>query len=186
MKVPVLTNPAPAIEAAIRDPIGAAPLWEIVSPGQTVVFIVNDPTHAVPSHVFLPVLIDEIHAVGVPYEDMSIVFVIGGNRPLTEPEMVEAVGAQVASQVKMFNSGGDFFTDTRVTAAKHTILTGSVEALALTSNDHERMERREIRRPSFLLTVVMNAEKQCLKVFAGNYVLAHREACAFADEIRFE
>ena len=51
---PVLTDPVAAIEAAIREPIGAAPLWEIVSPGQTVAFIVNDPTRVANTHVFLP------------------------------------------------------------------------------------------------------------------------------------
>ena len=30
---PVLPDPVAAVEAAIREPIGAAPLWEIVSPG---------------------------------------------------------------------------------------------------------------------------------------------------------
>jgi nickel-dependent lactate racemase len=46
-----------------------------------------------------------------------------------------------------------------------------------------RIENIITRRPSFLLNVVLNEEHQILKVFAGNYILAHREACSFADEV---
>jgi lactate racemase len=139
---PVLTDPVAAIEAAIREPIGAAPLWEIVSPGQTVAFIVNDPTRVANTHVFLPVLIEEIHAVGVPYDDMCIVFALGSHRLMTEAEMIEEVGADVAAKIKMYNSdckdlsqfkyfgetsrGTPVYFHKKVAEANHIILTGSV------------------------------------------------------------
>lgn len=235
---PVLEDPIAAIEAAIRDPIGAAPLWEIVSPGQTVAFIVNDPTRVANTHVFLPVLIDEIHAVGVPYEDMCIVFALGSHRLMTEAEMVEEVGADVAAKIKMFNSdckdlsqfhyfgettrGTPVYFHNKVVEADHIILTGSVvhhffagfgggrKALfpgvaayetirrnhsmifdpnavigRLEGNPiyHDQIEGAEMCRPSFLFNVVLNEDKQFLKVFAGHYINAHKEACHFVDEV---
>ena len=235
---PVLPDPVAAVEAAIREPIGAAPLWEIVSPGQTVAFIVNDPTRVANTHVFLPVLIDEIHAVGVPYEDMCIVFALGSHRLMTEAEMIEEVGAEVASKIKMYNSdckdpaqfqyfgetsrGTPVYFHKKVAEADHIILTGSVvhhffsgfgggrKALfpgvsayetirknhsmmfdpnavigKLDGNPiyHDQIEGAEMCRPSFLLNVVLNEEKQFLKVFAGHYINAHREACTFVDEV---
>ena len=235
---PVLPDPVAAVEAAIREPIGAAPLWEIVSPGQTVAFIVNDPTRVANTHVFLPVLIDEIHAVGVPYDDMCIVFALGSHRLMSEAEMIEEVGADVAAKVKMYNSdckdpaqfqyfgetsrGTPVYFHKKVAEADHIILTGSVvhhffagfgggrKALfpgvaayetirknhsmmfdpnavigKLDGNPiyHDQIEGAEMCRPSFLLNVVLNEEKQFLKVFAGHYINAHREACTFVDEV---
>ena len=100
---PALPDPAAAVLAAIRNPIGTPPLREIVKPGQTVAFIVNDPTRIARSYIFMPVLLDELNAVGVPDSDMRIVFALGTHRAMTEEEMVEAVGEAVAKRVKMYN-----------------------------------------------------------------------------------
>ena len=100
---PALPDPAAAVLEAIRNPIGAPALRDIVKPGQTVAFIVNDPTRIARSYVFLPVMMDELNAVGVPDSDMRIVFALGTHRAMTEAEMAEEVGAAVAKRVKMYN-----------------------------------------------------------------------------------
>ena len=100
---PALPDPAAAVLEAIRNPIGAPALRDIVKPGQTVAFIVNDPTRIARSYVFLPVMMDELNAVGVPDSDMRIVFALGTHRAMTEEEMVEAVGEAVSKRVKMYN-----------------------------------------------------------------------------------
>jgi nickel-dependent lactate racemase len=100
---PALPDPVAAVKEAIRNPIGTPPLRDIVKPGQTVAFIVNDPTRVARSYVFLPVLLDELNAAGIPDANMRIVFALGTHRPMTEAEMIEEVGAAVASRVKMFN-----------------------------------------------------------------------------------
>ena len=89
---------------AIRHPIGCPPLDEIVKPGQTVAFICNDLTRVANSYDFMPVFLDEMNRLGVPDENMKIVFSLGTHRNMTHDEMVEAVGAEVASRVKMINS----------------------------------------------------------------------------------
>ena len=63
---PRLADPAAAIREAIRNPIGTAPLREIVKPGETVTFIVNDPTRVANSDVFMPVMLSELNEAGVP------------------------------------------------------------------------------------------------------------------------
>jgi len=100
---PALPDPAAAVLEAIRNPIGAPPLREIVKPGQTVAFIVNDPTRVARSYVFLPVMMDELNAVGIPDANMRIVFALGTHHAMTGEEMVEAVGEAVAKRVKMYN-----------------------------------------------------------------------------------
>ena len=89
---------------AIRHPIGCPSIEEIVKPGDTVAFICNDPTRVANSFDFMPVLVDEMNRLGVKDEDMKIVFALGTHRAMTHEEMVEGVGENVASRLKMYNS----------------------------------------------------------------------------------
>jgi nickel-dependent lactate racemase len=141
-KFPHLADPMAAILEAIRNPIGSRPLREIVKPGQTVTFLVNDNTRVANSHVFMPVLMEELNSVGVRDEDMQIVFALGAHRIMTRDEMVELVGECVAARLKMhnFNCKDEsqfvcFGTTSRgtkvsfhklVTETNHIICTGSV------------------------------------------------------------
>jgi nickel-dependent lactate racemase len=100
---PPLADPAAAIRDAIRNPIGSAPLLEIVKPGETVTFIVNDPTRVANSDVFLPVMMEELNNAGIPNKDMQIIFALGTHRAMSEKEMVEAVGENVAGRLGMHN-----------------------------------------------------------------------------------
>jgi nickel-dependent lactate racemase len=47
----------------------------------------------------------------------------------------------------------------------------------------DQMEGAEMRRPSFLLNVVLNERKEFLKIFAGDYIQAHLEGCKFVEAI---
>lgn len=139
---PELPDPAAAIREAIRNPIDSEPLNKIVKPGQTVAFIVNDPTRVANSYVFMPILLDELNAVGIPDEDMRIVFALGTHRLMTEQEMIEAVSPAVAKRVKMYNSncrnkedfqffgttsrGTPVYFNKLVTEVDHIICTGNI------------------------------------------------------------
>jgi|WetSurMetagenome_2_1015567.scaffolds.fasta_scaffold00020_56 lactate racemase len=141
-KVPVIDNPVSSIRDAIRNPIDSKPLREIVKAGQTVTFLVNDNTRVANSHIFMPVLMDELNAVGVRDEDMRILFALGSHRALAREEMVELVGAGVAARLKMHNfdckdeSQFVYFGETSrgtkvwfhklVAEADHIICTGSI------------------------------------------------------------
>lgn len=235
---PALPDPAAAVREAIRHPIGAPALRDIVKPGQTVAFIVNDPTRVARSYVFLPVLLDELNAAGIPDINMRIVFALGTHRAMTEAEMVEEVGPAVAARVKMYNPdcrddgqmqyfgvtsrGTKVGFSKLVTEVDHIICTGGIvhhffsgygggrkamlpgvaayetirhnHSMMFDPNAvigrlegnpvyHDQIEGVEMHRPSFLLNVVMDEEKRFLKVFAGDYVEAHKEACKFVDKV---
>jgi nickel-dependent lactate racemase len=139
---PVLLDPAEAIREAIRNPIGAKPLRDIVKRGETIAFIVNDTTRVANSHVFMPILLEELNAAGIPDKDMRIVFSLGTHRLMTEEEMIGEVGLEAAKRVKMYNSNCkdksrfDYLGETSrgtpvsinklVTEVDHIICTGSV------------------------------------------------------------
>jgi nickel-dependent lactate racemase len=235
---PPIPNAAEAIREAIRNPRQSKPLREIVRPNQTVAFIVNDPTRVANSHVFMPVLLEEMKAIGVPGKNMFIIFAAGAHRELTEAEMAELVSPDVARRIKMYNTnaqdpaqftyvgttsrGNAVYFQTRVVEADHIICTGSivyhffagfgggrkallpgVAAYETIRRNHalmlepgaglgrlkgnpvheDQMEGAEMRRPSFLLNVVLNERKEFLKIFAGDYIQAHLEGCKFVEAI---
>jgi len=233
-----LENPEQAILEAIRNPIDTKPLGQIVKPGETVVFIVNDPTRVANSHVFMPILLDELNRAGIPDKDMYIVFALGTHRPMTEEEIIHEVGPAVAKRVRMYNSDSRdesqfsyFGTTSRgtpvsfnklVVEADHIVCTGSVvhhffagfgggrkamlpgvayyetirknhsmmfdaDAVIgkLEGNPiyHDQVEGVQMCRPSFLINAVLNEKKEFLKIFAGDFVTAHKEACKFVDTV---
>ena len=54
------------IARALANPIGSKPLREKLKNGMKVVVIISDVTRPCPSYKFLPLLLDEINAGGVP------------------------------------------------------------------------------------------------------------------------
>ncbi len=226
---------------AIYHPIGCPPINEIIKPGQKIAFICNDPTRVANSFDFMPVLVNEMNKLGVKDEDMHIVFALGTHRPMTDEEMVKAVGKDVASRLKMYNSlcneqedfkyfgttsrGTPVWINKHLCDVDHVILTGTIvhhyfsgygggrkailpgcAAMETVRVNHsfmldpaaglgkttgnpcyeDQMEGVALfakGRSLFLFNAILNAKHQFLKMFAGDYIKAHKEACKFVDEV---
>ncbi len=80
------------IRRALDNPIGSQKLREKVKPGMRVAVIISDVTRPVPSYKFLPTLLDEINAGGVPDRDIAIVVALGSHRNTTEEERKALAG----------------------------------------------------------------------------------------------
>jgi len=189
----------------------------------------------------MPVLVNEMNKLGVKDEDMFVIFALGTHRNMTREEMVEAVGPDVGSRLKLYNSDSkveeDFqsFGETarktpvwfnkKICNVDHIFMTGSivhhffcgygggrkailpgVAAMETIRMNHSHMleEHADIGvlhgnpcyedqmeavnmfakgRSLFLFNCVLDAEHHFLKIFAGDYDLAHQEACKFVDEV---
>ncbi|MBL8232350.1 MAG: nickel-dependent lactate racemase [Bryobacterales bacterium] len=83
---------AAAIRDAIRNPIGCAPLTDIVKPGERVALIVNDITRLTRSELMLPPLVECLNTAGIPDHDILIVFALGIHRPQTPEERRRILG----------------------------------------------------------------------------------------------
>ena len=211
----------------------------MVKPGQKIAFICNDPTRVANSFVFMPILVEELHKLGIKDEDMTIVFALGTHRVMSHEEMVEAVSPQVAEKIRMVNSDAKqqadfaFFGNTsrgtpvwinkELCNVDHIIMTGSIvhhyfsgygggrkailpgcAAWETVRHNHSFMldERaglgKTVGNPVyedqmegvglfakthslFLFNVVLNVKHEFLKIFAGDYIKAHQEACKFVD-----
>jgi lactate racemase len=83
------------LDQAVTQPIGTPPLAEMVKATDKVVIIVDDFTRPTPKRAILTGLIDRLHALGVDYGRIDILFGVGTHRPVTEAEAKEALGPLV-------------------------------------------------------------------------------------------
>ncbi len=107
---PAVADPRVEIERALQNPIGSAPLSEIVKTGDKVAVVVDDITRATPSYLMVPPLLDELNRSGVKDEDVTIIFGCGSHRPVTPKEMESLVGMEALKRVKAVshdNKSGD-------------------------------------------------------------------------------
>lgn len=141
-ETPVIEDPEAAIKEALAHPIDSKPFKELFKAGETVAIIANDTTRIANTHVFMPIILDELNEVGIPDENIKIVFALGTHRDMTEAEMISEVGMEAAGRVAMYNSsakkkedfvhvgttsfGTDVWLNRHVVEADHIICTGSV------------------------------------------------------------
>lgn len=236
-----LTDLKQAVLDAIYHPIGSKPLNELLQPGQKVAFICNDPTRVANSHDFMPILVEELNKMGIKDEDMRIVFALGTHRKMTQEEMLEAVGEDVAQRLPMYNSDCnrqedfEYFGETSfgtpvwlnklICDVDLVIMTGTivhhffsgfgggrkavlpgVAAMETIRRNHSLMMSPDAQlgklygnpvyddqmegvrlfakeHRMFLFNAILDAKKQFLKIFAGDWEEAHLEACKFVDKV---
>ncbi len=87
-----LADEASALRAALRSPIGSAPLAEQVRAGSRVVIAHSDITRATPNKRMLPVLLAELEAAGVRREDITLLNALGTHRQQTPAELRAMLG----------------------------------------------------------------------------------------------
>lgn len=236
-----LTDLKQAVLDAIYHPIDSEPLNELLQPGQKVAFICNDPTRVANSHDFMPILVEELNKIGIKDEDMRIVFALGTHRKMTQEEMIEAVGEDVAKRLPMYNSDCnkqedfEYFGETSfgtpvwlnklICDVDLVIMTGTivhhffsgfgggrkavlpgVAAMETIRRNHSLMMSPDAQlgklhgnpvyedqmegvrlfakeHRMFLFNAILDAKKQFLKIFAGDWEKAHLEACKFVDKV---
>ena len=101
--VTIIDDAATVIKAALTHPIGSAPLDELVRPDHTVAILVDDYTRKTPIDVMLPMVLGELHACGVPDQNIRIVIALGTHRPMTNAELVHKLGAEVVQKYSVSN-----------------------------------------------------------------------------------
>lgn len=87
------------VRRALASPIGAAPLREVVKPGEKIAIVTSDITRPMPSYVVMPALLEELYAAGIHKEDITVVFGLGSHREQTPEEMKKLVGEQAFAEV---------------------------------------------------------------------------------------
>ena len=132
-KADVQEDIAAANLAAVRCPIASQPLQKVVWKGDKVAVIVSDVTRLVRTAEFLPVIISEINAAGVPDEDITIIVATGTHRAHTHDEDIAVCGKDIVKRIKIHqhdSRNNEELTDLGVTSFSTPILIDSYVAEA--------------------------------------------------------
>ncbi len=90
--------------AALAAPVGSPPFRQVFGRGDKVVIVVSDVTRLwVRSDVLVPILLDELNAVGIPDADVAVVFATGDHRSQSAEEHRLIVGDEVLRRVKVYD-----------------------------------------------------------------------------------
>jgi nickel-dependent lactate racemase len=142
--MPVLADPARALELALARPASGAPLRRTAKDRKTACILICDITRPVPNGMILPVVIKELLESGLKAEDILVLVATGLHRPNEGEELRELVGSDwVMDTVRVENhfarrdedhvlvgtssQGTDIKVDKRFVHADLRIATGLVE-----------------------------------------------------------
>jgi len=93
--LPGIPDEPEALRRSLRDPIGAAPLAELVKPGDSIVVVHTDITRATPNERMLPVLLEELETAGIAREYITLLNGLGTHRPQTDAELRAMLGDRI-------------------------------------------------------------------------------------------
>lgn len=102
--VPPLEDVHAAIQAALDQPVGCAPLRELAKPGDRACIVFTDITRASPDHLLVPALLRELETAGVRDEDITLLCGIGMHRPSTREEKMIKLGAEVVHRYRVIDN----------------------------------------------------------------------------------
>jgi nickel-dependent lactate racemase len=133
-ELPGLPDERAAFDAAVRSPIGSAPLREVARPSDSVAIVIADITRPSPSERLVPWIMDEL--AHVPRENFVIVNGTGSHRANTREELVQMLGAEVVETVRIVNHNA--FDDSTLTHLGRTSYGGEIWM----NNDYLRADVR--------------------------------------------
>ena len=85
------------VEAAMENPIGSQPLWELAKGKNKVVIIASDHTRPVPSRIIMPRMLAQIRK-GNPNADITILIATGCHRGTTLEELEAKFGKEIVER----------------------------------------------------------------------------------------
>jgi nickel-dependent lactate racemase len=103
---PPVQNPDAAIRGALEQPIGAPPLAELARGRRDACVVICDITRPVPNQAILTPLLATLESSGIPRERITILVATGLHRPNVGDELVEMVGAEIATNYRIENHHG--------------------------------------------------------------------------------
>ncbi|MBE7473064.1 MAG: nickel-dependent lactate racemase [Anaerolineae bacterium] len=116
--VPGLPDEAAALRAALRQPVGSAPLAAKVKPGDKVVIAHSDITRATPNDRILPVLLTELAEAGIARQDITLLNALGTHRQQTEAELRTMLGEAIVDNYRCLQH--DAYDDSILVSLGHT------------------------------------------------------------------
>jgi nickel-dependent lactate racemase len=102
--MPAVSDATLAVEEALNQPVGSAPIEVIAKGAKTACLVICDITRPVPNHLFLRPVIERLHRAGVPLSGITVLVATGLHRPNEGDELAELIGdAWVLEHVNCVN-----------------------------------------------------------------------------------
>jgi nickel-dependent lactate racemase len=102
--LPVLADPAAAVQRALGAPIGAPPLRQLARGRRNACILICDITRPVPNRLFLRPMIEQLIDAGIAAAEITVLVATGLHRPNEGAELAELVGDPwVLSTVRVEN-----------------------------------------------------------------------------------
>ena len=139
--VPGLPDPEAALQEALRAPIEAPPLPDVVRADDKVGVVFSDITRPTPNHLILPAVLDGLEHV--PRENITLFNALGTHRPNTDEELRGMLGDALVDgyrivqnnafdpstqvQIRTTSRGHDVWLNRELVECDVKILTGFIE-----------------------------------------------------------
>ncbi len=101
--LPAVGDAGAAIRHALAHPTGTAPLRELVRQRDEVCILVNDFTRMTKTDLFLPIIVEELNAAGIPDERIFVQFANGNHVQQTREMQERIVGPAMASRLRLYD-----------------------------------------------------------------------------------
>ena len=92
-----------SVVEALKRPIGTPPLGRMAKKGDKVIVLVDDLTRPTPQNEVLPTVLEELCSSGLRTENIEIMIGLGTHRPMTDEEIVDHLGPEVAERFEVSN-----------------------------------------------------------------------------------
>ncbi len=115
--IPALPDPHAAIRAALRQPIGCEPLRTIAQrkAPRSVAITLSDITRPVPNELLIEAILEELAAVGIAQDRVTLIVGTGMHRPSTDEERLIMLGTSLPKRLRIIDhKATDPATCTRV------------------------------------------------------------------------
>ncbi|UNC93314.1 nickel-dependent lactate racemase family protein [Candidatus Contubernalis alkaliaceticus] len=104
---PVPKDANSVIQDALNNPYDSKPLKQIASAGDKVVILVSDSTRITRSEIFLPLIVEEINASGIPDRDITILIATGTHKNISHQEKIMLLGEEILNRIKIICHDAD-------------------------------------------------------------------------------
>lgn len=108
-----LADEIAALEHAVLNPIGTAPLAELARGKRSAAISVCDITRPAPNRKTLPVILRTLENAGIPAENITICIATGLHRIATPAELDEILSPEIAAKYRIFNHDAKILADHR-------------------------------------------------------------------------
>lgn len=99
--IPPLPNVIADLQHAMENPLSCPPLEQMVQGNEQILILVDDHTRSTPVALILPQVLQTLHKVGVPKQNISILITHGTHRLSNAEEIRQKVGEEIAQQYRI-------------------------------------------------------------------------------------